>query len=191
MAADSSVAGYLLPTPPHPVYGTQLDRVLHDVIAGATGITSPALVRPRWQPEPPPIPQYTVDWVAFGVTRIDRDTFAHTEHVGEADVLTRTELLTVTCSFYGPTALGNASLFEDCLEISQNRDALASAHTSLVSCGDATPVPVQLHNVWVMRVDLSVTLRRLVTRTFPVLSIADPSGIGLDNEFYVTPINPI
>lgn len=190
MATDSSVAGYLLPVAPHPVYSSLLDRVLHDVIAGATGIAAPDLVRPRWQPEPPPIPQYTVNWVAFGVTRVERDVFAHTQHVEETDVLTRTELLTVLCSFYGPAAQDNASRLEDCLEIGQNRDALAAANTAMVSCGATTTVPVQLHNIWTMRVDMPVTLRRLVTRTFPVRSLASPSGGVLDNEEYTTPINP-
>lgn len=193
MATDSSVAGYLQPTAPHPVYGSLLDRVLHDVIKGATGITDNALVRPRWQPEPPPIPQYSVDWAAFGITQVQRDTLAHIQHAsgaGTSDVLTRTELVTVLCSFYGPNASDNASRFEDCLEISQNRDALATAQTSLVSCGTYTNVPTQLHNIWVHRVDVPVTLRRLVQRTFPVLSLSETARGDLDNEEYVTPINP-
>jgi hypothetical protein len=64
---NSASGGYLVPVSPLPLDDEELGRRLSNVVAGVTGIPG-NLVRPRWQKNPPPIPDEGVDWVAVGVT---------------------------------------------------------------------------------------------------------------------------
>jgi hypothetical protein len=95
----SATGGYLAPSTTPPPSDTDFARQLSNLIAGVTGIAG-SLVRPRWQPEPPPIPKITENWVAIGATAVDpadRGT-ASIIHVGRdyvQDRLARGESLPV------------------------------------------------------------------------------------------------
>lgn len=190
MATDSSAAGYLVPAgTPNPIYDQALDRVLHDVIQGITGIVDPTLVRPRWQPEPPATPAFTTDWIAYGITRSTRDTFAYMGHDGDgqgSDELVRTEELLVLVSTYGPNAHGNMERLSDGFEVEQNRAALQALDADLVECQESIVLPALLKEKWVKRVDMTIVLRRKVTRSYPVLNLQSADLDSLDNEQYIT-----
>ena len=172
MATDSRTAGYLLPTA-ESTHDDALDDLLHDVIVGLTGITGD-LVRPRWQPEPPQQPEFSVTWVAFGVSRTEEDTFGYEHHdpLGEGPTtVERDELLYYAHSFYGPHASGMCKRLRDGLQISQNRDALLSAGLGVVEVKEAVKIPALLHQKWVPKVDVTVVYRRRSTTAYPVLTI--------------------
>ena len=190
MATDSSAAGYLSPATAA-VYGDALDDVLHDAVVGMTGIAG-SLVRPRWQPEAPQQPDFSVDWVAFGVVRTVVDVFAYEGHHaagGGSDSVERDELLFVLHSFYGPNSHAYCERFRDGFEISQNRDVLKAAGVGLVEVGEATILPALLKEKWVRRVDVTVTYRRRTSRTYAVLSLTSANGtLVTDVPATTTPI---
>ena len=94
MTNNSATGGYLLPTGTNPYPSTlTFLQFMNTVMAGISGLPS-ALVRPRWQPNPPVQPDIDTDWLAFGVldplvtTNIDRlesvelDRLAHWSYSG-------------------------------------------------------------------------------------------------------------
>lgn len=172
MATDSSAAGYLAPST-SPAYDNALDDIIHDLIVGMTGIVG-GLVRPRWQPEPPTQPDYTVDWVAFGLNRSTVDAFAYEHHDASGAGPTRVErdeLLFFLHSFYGPHAHGFCERFRDGFEISQNRDAIKAVGLTLVEVQEPVKLPALLKEKWVPRVDVTVIYRRRTSRAYPVLTL--------------------
>ncbi len=189
MALDSSTSGYIAPAS-SPAYGDALDDVLQSVIVGLTGIAG-SLVRPRWQPEPPQQPAFTVNWVAFGLVRQVNDTFAYVGHNpagAGSDEVQEDELLYVLHSFYGPECHSLCARFRAGLMLAQNRDALTAANIALVEVQEATHLPALLKERWVKRIDVTAVYRRRTSRTYNVLTITS-GQLGLDNEHYVTPIN--
>jgi len=89
-ALDSSQIGPLLPGPgifrytyslaSDPAYwsgsvpqdGQPLEDFMQSLVAGITNLPG-NLVRPRWQPQPLPIPPHNVDWAAIGINSSDLD----------------------------------------------------------------------------------------------------------------------
>lgn len=189
MATDSSIAGYLAPTS-SASYDNALDDILHDLIMHITGLPG-ALVRPRWQPEPPQQPDFATDWCAFGILRAEVDTFPHERRAipdAEETYIERDEKLFYLHSFYGPNAHGYVERFRDGLMIGQNRAALAALNVAVVEVMDATILPALLKEKWVKRVDITTVYRRRTSRTFAVRTVQSAQSV-LDNEHYVTPIN--
>ena len=168
-APNSGQAGFLAPVSA-PVYDDPLDDILQQTVSGLTGIPG-ALVRPKWQKEPPQHPPTTTLWCAFGLQDSDVDTFAFEGHDQASSSVERDELLTFLISFIGPGAHGAAERFRDGLEVSQNRDLLRNAGIGLVEVQRAIKVPALFHDQWLPKVDVSVIFRRRTTRTFAVLSL--------------------
>lgn len=190
MANDSTTAGYLVPTDTPPLDDNALDDFLHDWVQGVTGFADPALIRPRWQPEPPIQPAFNVNWIALGVTNSTTDDDAYEEHDPTGlgvDSVMMTEELTVLASFYGPLASQNAKLFRTGVKLSQNRDVLRAAGMGLIGAGQATTVPALTKETWVRRVDVTFMLRRNVTRAYQIRTIASAQAV-VDNELYTTPV---
>jgi hypothetical protein len=186
MPNDSSTAGYLSPSAAPP-YDDALADILHDAIAGITGLPD-SLVRPRWQPEPPPRPAFDVDWVAFGVSVEPADTFAWQGTVGPDYEVQRDELVRVLHSFYGPNCESFERRLRDGLALSQNRDGLKANNINLIEVQDPVKLPRLLQEKWVQRVDVTIVYRRRTSRKYAVLPV-EIFQAGLDNEDYFTPIN--
>lgn len=181
---DSSTGGPLAPTSAAVSDDDALDDVFQALVAGITGIAG-ALVRPRYQAEPPNLPAFATDWCAIGVVdRRPADTYPFVKHDGAAnggrgqDVLVRHEELIVRASFYGPNAGSNAALLRDGLAIKQNLDPLfeATPRMQLAYVGDAERAPELLKNKMTNRWDFPFTVRRAVVRTYPVLNIVEADG---------------
>lgn len=189
MANDSSAGGYLTPaTSPAPLEGQALNRFLQQVWVGITGLDG-MLIRPRWQAEPPAIPPFGTDWMAFGITRRKGDTFTSTIHdpTGNGnDSVYRQEMLDILCTFYGPDADNYASLLREGLFVAQNREVLQLNNFGLVEVGEAVAVPEIIKDRWTYRVDMRVTLRRSILRTYPVLNILSAEGT-VDTDPYTIP----
>lgn len=197
MTTDSSTGGYLLPVSgganpsPAPLDDEALENFLHDFISGITGISA-ANVRPRWQPVPPnALPQNT-DWCAFGILERPGDNLAVAGHIPAAggnpgyDVVRRHEVLSILCSFYGPNADKNTSLFREGLAVGQNREVLQLNNMGLQSVGNPLTVPALVNEIWQRRVDLNVKIKRLIVLYYPVLDLASAGGSVITDQSPLT-----
>lgn len=185
---DSSVAGFLRPLS-SPLYDDPLDDYFHDFLVGMSGLPGD-LVRPRWQPEPPNQPDFTVNWIAFGFPRIVEDAFAYQGQDPdnpETGLVQRDEILTMLMSIYGPQGGQLGKQISAGLQLSQNRAYLRTQQISLVEVEDMIKLPALLKEKWVPRVDINVRFRRRAGWVFAVRSV-DSVAAGLDNEIYITPI---
>lgn len=189
MSNDSSTGGYLQPAPspaPAPLEDAALRDFLQAVFVGLTGLDG-KLVRPRWQPVPPAQPEIGTNWMAFGIVARPADTFAFEMHDpaaangNGADVMNRNEELTILCSFYGPNAGGYATGVRDGLSVPQNREALLKAGMALIGCEDIVSAPALINDQWYSRLDMTVRIRRSVTRVYPILHITS-AGITLTTD---------
>ena len=193
MATSSTTVGYLLPdATSDPLEGDALDDLFQSVLQGILGFLDGSLIRPRWQPEPPNQPDFQTNWVAFGLTVTKSDVFAYVGHdPSGSDIMERDEHITVLQSYYGPGGQALASRYNDGIQIEQNRDVLTAHGIKLVECQEVMQLPALLKEKWVKRFDCKTVFRRRIRRVYPVATlIANPAGSGLDNEHYITSINP-
>lgn len=174
MTTDSTAVGFLASSAAN-TYDDELEDQLQETIVGITGIAG-SLVRPRWQPEPSQLPSFTSDWVAFGITSYQRDTFAYTNQASSSTTVERDEVLTVMHSFYGPNCDSMCSRFSDGLQVPQNRDALMAVGIAVVEVRDPNHLPALLKEKWVRRTDVQIIYRRRTSRTYPVLSLLSAQG---------------
>lgn len=185
MPNTSATGGYLAPSNTAPAADAALDDQLQAMVVGVTGLPA-AMVRPRFQMTPPPHPDPAADWCALGVTRETPDANAWIGHdpAGQgSDKMQRHATLEVLCSFYGPAGQGNAGRLRDGLALPQNREALEANGLAFVGLGEILRAPDLLNQRWVMRHDLTLTLRRQIDRIYPVLNILSaPVAIHTDPE---------
>ncbi len=173
MANTSATGGYLSPTTPSPAYDQPLDIQLQAVVTGITGIAG-NLVRPRWQERPPQQPARDVNWCAIGIVRVD-PAFGHSiqhrsagEGSDEAETYEDLELL---ASFYGPGCSGMAALLRDGLWIPQNREEMRASGMALADVRTITLIGEAVGPEWRRRADLPIFLRRVVSRSYPILNL--------------------
>lgn len=192
MANDSASGGYLLPTD-SVVNDDALEDLLQSVVVGITGLPGD-LVRPRWQPDPPPLPDVAVNWCAIGSIDFDTEGTASIEHDPDADAgmgqddLTTWETFDVVASFYGPNSQRYAGILRDGLQIGQNREAMWLAgnlvHRSAYKVENR---PDLRNDQWVRRYDVRCTFARAVNRTYTVRNLLTASGtIETDNGLQTT-----
>ncbi|WP_313817903.1 LIC_12616 family protein [Cupriavidus sp.] len=173
MANTSATGGYLAPTAPVPPDDEDLDNLLQELVAGVTGLPG-EMVRPRWQPTVPKQPEPTENWCAMGVSVQTNDSGPAIQHdsVGDgSDTYTRHQQIDLMCSFYGPSAKGYAQRLADSISIPQNGEQLALNGMKFVSASDIQPAPALINQQWNRRYDLTLVLRRKITRTYPVLNL--------------------
>lgn len=169
----------MLPTSPDPLDDDALADFLQVWVVALTGLP-PDLVRPRWQPEPPNIPDYGTDWCGFGVISQEADTFAAEIHYPTGngyDEIRRHELVTCQASFYGPNCGKYVSLLRDCMQLQDNLEYLTLAGMGLVESIDITAAPELIKERWLKRKDLSFVIRRQIVRDFAVPSLLITNGI--------------
>ena len=175
-----------------PLEGSALQVFLQNWIAPLTTL-EPSLVRPRWQPEPSNIPDVAVAWCAVGPAERRSDTFPYVAQLPDngGAVLQRQEELPVLCSFYDLGATGDAdyyaTLTRDNMIIPQNQEFLRANGFALAYTGVLTIAPTLKSTRWLMRVDLPVTLRRQIDRTYRILTVESAqvnvtTSDGLDFE---------
>lgn len=171
MIADSSTGGPLLPLAGDPLEDDALDDFLQRFIVGITGMPGD-LVWPRWQPEPPNIPEWGVDWAAVGVTMREGDTYAVEAHEPDGtSIVTRHETLDITCTFYGPHCQANAALLRDGLGLAQNREALFAVGAGLVDVGQLQRGGDLVKNRWMQTSELPFSIRRIINRVYAILDL--------------------
>lgn len=155
-----------------------LEDVLHDFIAGVTGLGG-NLVRPRWQASAPRVPGPDAAWCAFGIVGRRQLNFPVVAHVGDGDghdEITVQEELTVLASFYGPSSTDLAVAMRDGAHLEQNRAGLRPFGIALTRADSITEVPEVHAAQWLSRSDLVLIMRRETTRQASVLNIVRASG---------------
>ncbi len=173
MANTSATGGYLAPTAPVPPEDDALDNLLQELVAGVSGLSG-SLVRPRWQPTVPKQPEPTVNWCALGITVQTNDAGPAIQHdpAGDGqDEYQRHQDIELLCTFYGPAAKGYAQRLADGLAIPQNREQLGINDMAFVSAGEIRAAPDFVSQQWARRYDLTVLLRRKISRTYAVLNL--------------------
>ena len=171
MSNTSATGGYLQPTGTDVEYDKDLALIIQAAIAGVTGIDG-SLVRRKYQPTTPKMPENTVNWFAYHIhSTVPDDGPAIVHHDGHDENI-RHEALNVLCTAYGPNGDKNASLLRDGLSIPQNMEYLRKKGLFLISVGESISVPEFINQSWVRRFDVLVVFKRKVSRDFAVLNIA-------------------
>jgi hypothetical protein len=194
---DSRDPGILQPAPPLPPGqtppGESLENYLQQYVAGLSHLDG-TLVRPRWQPEPANLPDWGTDWAALGINSIRPigiygavlyHPFANNGE-GSAE-MQRHEEFDVLVSFYGPHAEGYGNLLHDNLMVWQNKSALFLAGLAFVSIENINWVPELIRERWWNRYDVTLTMRRIVRRTYHVLNLLSASGWIITEGGYRSP----
>lgn len=189
MSDTSATGGPLAPeVPTPPLEGQSLNRFFQTWVVALTGLDG-TVVRPRWQPEPSNIPAAGEAWCAIGITRTIADTYPYVE----GGNLQRHEDITLLLSFYDLGTDGQAqyyaALFRDGASIPQNLEVLQVAGMGMVSVGELVQAPVLIKQRWLYRVDVTMVIRRAVTRTYQILDVAAFDGELITSDGNDYPIN--
>lgn len=154
-------------------------HLMHDFIAGLTGIDN-TLVRPMYQPNPPTIPSFNTNWIAYNI--VSRDADGHTYHsLNSSDVfnMQQQKVLDLTISMYGSNALQNITNFRASIELSQNWDTLRSYNISFQQCGKAIRTP-ELYNMrWLDKYTITITLNQLAITNASIMSIINATPVEI------------
>jgi hypothetical protein len=202
-ALDSSQRGFVAPGPGEefslddadlgldegfwntpPVSGSRLDDIFQQIVAGIVGLDGP-MVRPRFQAEPPDLPEFGSDWVAVGVMARRPIGFVgavkHDPRGEGRSWLQRHEYLDVLASFYGPEADGYAERLHDGFMIAQNREVLYLNQMGFIEVLQALRVPEYIKNRWTERYDVRFTVSRIRVVPYPIRSFASAAGQVITN----------
>jgi hypothetical protein len=182
MPNDSSTGGFLAPSS---TGGDLNDAALQDflqtIVVGITALPGD-LVRPRWQAEPPNIPDIGVSWAAIGPGRRERESFSARRTTDTGQIVVRNRTIEILCSFYGPAAETNGELLAMGFELPQNREALTWANGAWTGFnlvgGVSGPViaPALLKGKWYYRVDYSFVVRQQQKYTYTILTVEKAAG---------------
>lgn len=184
MADDSTAAGYLIPVDAvDPLSDDGLADALQRMVVGITGLPG-QMVRPRFQPDPPDIPENDQDWCAISVT--DTEPLAGNVEqiqIGAADGgqgqtrMRGFETMTVLSSFYGPNAMRYAKRLRDGLLLEQNRDEIQfDGSLNLLWFGTIRNVSDYQNTTFRNRFDFPIRLRHRFERTYNVRNIVEIQG---------------
>lgn len=181
MPNTSATGGYLVPTSA-PIDDQALRRFLQAMIVGVTGLAG-QFVRPLWQRNPPPIPNFEVDWIAFGITdqRPDANPF-HRQDDEDGAAIIRHEEFDVGCRVYGPSCQAITGSLREGMYLAQNRENLYLAGMGLVGFSNTTHIPELINDQWFDRADITMTLRREIRREYAVLNFVSAYGQILANR---------
>jgi hypothetical protein len=182
MPNTSSTGGPLAPALPYPIDDDALDTVLQALVVQVTGLDG-TLVRPRWQATPQKQPEASINWCAIGVTSDAPDDGPSFEFDGVNEVLNlaRHEDITALATFYGPLAKTNAARLRDGLSLPQNLEPLLVYAMALIETGPIVALHELINQTWVRRRDMTLHLRRRVSRAYPVASITSSTVHLLDD----------
>ncbi|WP_336152136.1 phage neck terminator protein [Acinetobacter sp. 99] len=174
---DSATGGYIPPSGGS-AYDQDLEDIFQAFIVGVTSLPG-AMVRPRFQTEPPPMPAVGVDWCAFAVKSIIPDDGPYFDQKDETMDSIRHEELTLFLSFYGNHGQSIANVLKDGLGIPQNIAQLKAQQIKFISVGELITAPDFLNNQYVHRYDLTAVFKRKTSRMYAVKSFVDAGTINL------------
>lgn len=177
MPNDSTTTGYLQPVDGNALDDQALDRIFHDLIMNLTGLSA-ELIFPRWQVDPPNMPANGTNWIAQGSKSRMEDIVPWQSFDAATGIYTlnRNQQIENHLSFYGPGASGLEALLRDNIAIGQNRDVIGGLDIALVKVGDPVNLSGLTNERWNKRIDVTVTFRRLIWRTYQVLPLLSAPG---------------
>ena len=191
MTNTSASGGYLAPSTTSAAQGVSLEDFLQAVFVGLSGLPG-GLVRPRWQPKPPPQPSRDTTWISLGITRRRSLGYVDEAHDSSGDGQQTAEhhqQLEILVSAYGPDGAAVSDMIETSIQIRQNRDALYSAQVGFVEATDLLTTSDLLNQEWVPRHDRTFILSRAVRRTYPILNILSAQGQFVSDRAGAAPQN--
>lgn len=177
MTNTSATGGYLAPEGTVAADDDFL-RIIQLAIVGITGLDGKK-VKAVWQPDPPPKEDLNVDWCGYRVESTDPNWTGAIIHHPEGegtDELRRHETVNLLVSFYGPHSEAYGGILRDGMLIPQNMEALKAQGIAFLEAGRLMNAPEYVNNQWVSRRDLTVKLRRVVSRTYAVLNVLSAEG---------------
>ncbi len=156
--------------------GLNFRQFLQTVMVGVSGLPGD-LVRPQWQPEPPPNPDISVNWMAMGITTVAPNYNAYVGLNSDGQVITdRHEDIEVALSIYGPDNLETYGILQDGFQLPQNRILLTQVNMGFTEMTAGLHVPDLVNQRWIDRIQCSVFFRREILRTYPLLWFVSSSG---------------
>lgn len=178
MTNSSTTGGYLLPVGEALPADASLEDVLQAHVVGITGLPG-ALVRPRWQPTVPKMPEPCETWAALGITStaVDDSPVLH-QGDGTARYI-RHETIEVMVTMYGPQAEQKIKQLRDGLHIRQNNQSLLALGAKVIWCDGIRTIPEQYNMQWIRRYDMTYSLHRRVDLTYPIESFNSQPAIKL------------
>jgi hypothetical protein len=192
-AVDSSQAGALQPGPSNwtVLNGQPLEDFLQQYVAAVAALDG-TMVRPRWQDEPPNIPDHGANWCSVGIMQRQPLGFVgavqHDSTGDGHDVMQRHEQLNILISFYGPNCDEYSSNLHDGLMIEQNRRVLRTVGMGFVEITESIRVPEFIKNQWWDRVDKRLFINRIIVRNYPVLNLLSAAAAVITDVGYVSPV---
>lgn len=168
----STPSDFVLPEPGSldPADDLDLDELFQKAIIGVTGLDG-TLVRPRFQVNPPPIPDPTVDWAAVSVPTETPDAspvIAPTPGSDDTMDFIDHEQMEVQASFYGPNSRRVLKRFRHGILIPQNMDQLKAVEIYYQDAGPNTYLNELLNQQYYKRADFTLYFRRKVTRQYGI-----------------------
>lgn len=180
---DSSTGGYLSPIDlPAPLDDAALEAALQTMIVGISGYTSDQVL--ALPADLAALPDLTANFCCFALGAFSADDSPSITHHPEddgTDIYTRHEVFDVNCRFYGPNACEYARRLRDGLGVPQNREPLQKNDFAFVRTSDMTPAHEMLNGHWTRRFDMSICLRRKITRVYAVRNLLS-SDISIETE---------
>ena len=79
-------------------------------------------------------------------------------------------------SIFGPNADDNAALLRDGLSVAQNRENFQLNGMGLIEVSDARAIPPLINEQQYYKVDMTVRVRRSISRVYPVLDVLSSGG---------------
>lgn len=183
MVPDSTRAGYITPAFDDTLADDDLADALQRMVAGITALPG-AMVRPRFQVDPPDMPENDRDWCAISLTDVEppaaRPELIHDPAAdgGQGRTTMRGyESMSVMASFYGPNAMRYATRLRDGLQMEQNRDEIqADGSLNLLWVGSIRNVSDRQNTTFRNRFDLAIRLRHRFERVYNVRNIVEIQG---------------
>jgi len=186
MANTSATGGYLTPNYAiAPTIDDDFIDIIQEMVCGISGIDG-HLMFPRWQIDPPSMPDYTVTWGALGVSERRADTYASTIHISEDeghDILIRQEEVDVMVSFYGPSSGTYVLQLREGLQIKQNVETLFNNGLALVETSDIASTAEYVNQRWMSRYDLTLTIRRLIQLIYGIQNVLSSQGVVTTGQY--------
>jgi hypothetical protein len=194
MPNNSQTGGYLVPSS---LNGNLDDKLFYEfmqpVVVGITALPG-SMVRRRWQPESPNLPDYGTNWASIGLVNEDPDALPYTYHTPASgdvegfDSVFQNQVMKMLCSFYGPSAGAYANLLVLGFTVSQNREAMLLQGYSFL--GNEKPIITAelINEKWTKRVDVPFEVRRGVTFSYPVYDL-DGIQVEIVNDEGVPALN--
>ena len=183
MPNTSATGGYLSPSPTTPpLYDQAFRRFIQAVFVGITSLPG-NYVRPAWQQNPPPMPDIDTDWMAFAILAYRPDANEWQDETdAPATQMQRHEDVDILCTFYGPNCTAFAAILRDGFYVGQNRTELLAEGMGLVGVSEIAHAPELINDRYFDRCDMTVTIRREVLRTYPILSLLGAYGTAIANS---------